>query len=162
VVAKALLHASQDIDMRGILILKFVEARNLEAKDINGTNPFCYAVHTNSYSLAGSSDPYFTLKLGDQHGITRTHYTNLAPIFDETFNFIVDKYQHLLRIEGYDKDVVGKDDPLGVCEINLNDLVAYERKVEWFPLKEVNSGEIRLLTYLIKLDERYAYSTRFT
>jgi Ca2+-binding EF-hand superfamily protein len=120
--------------MKGILILKFVEARNLEVKDVTG-----------------SSDPYFKLRLGDQHGVTRTYYKTINPIYDETFNFIVDDSQHILRIEGYDKDAVGSDDPLGICEIDMNSLVAFQRSVEWYPLKEVKNGEIRLLTLLIDL-----------
>jgi Ca2+-dependent lipid-binding protein len=106
--------------------------------------------------LAGSSDPYFILKLGDQQGITQIILKSLSPTYDQTFTFIVDENQHLLWIEGYDKDAVGKDDPLGMCELDLNTFVAHERKVEWYPLKHAKQGEIRLLTYLINLTVRYA------
>ena len=66
----------------------------------------------------------------------------------------MDEYQHLLRIEGYDKDVIGKDDQLGTCEININNLTAFERRTEWYPLKQATRGEIRLMTLFISLNTR--------
>lgn len=100
------------------------------------------------------------MKLGGQHGTTRIYYKTLDPVYDETFTFIVDDLRHTLRIEGYDKDAVGKDDPLGTCEININNLVAFERKTEWYPLKEAKHGEIRLLTMLINVDARYVLNNK--
>ncbi|KAI9669503.1 MAG: hypothetical protein M1829_005092 [Trizodia sp. TS-e1964] len=119
------------------LILKVVviKARNLAAKDRNGT-----------------SDPYLVVSLGDAKSVTHAVNKTLNPDWNVTFELpIVGSQSLLLECVCWDKDRFGKD-YLGELNVHVEELFqGTEAKLEprWYALTSkrknaVISGEIQL------------------
>ncbi|KAH7149679.1 phosphatidylserine decarboxylase-domain-containing protein [Dactylonectria estremocensis] len=120
------------------LKVSIIKARNLAAKDRNGT-----------------SDPYLVLSLGDARITTHTEPKTLNPEWNVTEEIAITSVQNLvLDVICWDKDRFGKD-YLGEFELALEEIFQNERveqEPKWFPLKSkrpgkktsVVSGEVQL------------------
>ncbi|KAH7148911.1 phosphatidylserine decarboxylase-domain-containing protein [Dactylonectria macrodidyma] len=109
------------------LKVAIIKARNLAAKDRNGT-----------------SDPYLVLSLGDARITTHTEPKTLNPEWNVTEEIAITSVQNLvLDVICWDKDRFGKD-YLGEFELALEEIFQNE-KVEqepsWFPLKSKRPGK---------------------
>lgn len=73
----------------------------------------------------GTSDPYCKVYVGGGVGVmkkTKVIKKNLNPVWNEEFNFTVQKGPPFnLRVVVYDYDSTGKDDPIGTATVNLVD-----------------------------------------
>eukprot|EP01112_Ceratiomyxa_fruticulosa_P009535 TRINITY_DN2491_c0_g2_i1.p1 TRINITY_DN2491_c0_g2~~TRINITY_DN2491_c0_g2_i1.p1 ORF type:complete len:568 (-),score=112.83 TRINITY_DN2491_c0_g2_i1:563-2266(-) len=112
--------------MKGLLIVKVLEARNLIAVDLGKT-----------------SDPYCVLVLGSldygkedlvQRGVGKTIEKNLNPHYDETFNFVVNPENDTLFITVVDRNFLLSDEVLGKCCISIAGLSNYVPTSKWIPL----------------------------
>ncbi|GAB5369587.1 hypothetical protein AAMO2058_001417900 [Amorphochlora amoebiformis] len=102
---KALMPSHGDRIPIGLLRVRVVSAKNLPKMD-----------------LIGSSDPYVKLTLGTriQEEAKTKHISNtLNPFWSEQFVFEVTNSSSILRLEVFDHDMVGDDDPIGHVEIAL-------------------------------------------
>ncbi|KAF7550539.1 hypothetical protein G7Z17_g5654 [Cylindrodendrum hubeiense] len=120
------------------LKVAIIKARNLAAKDRNGT-----------------SDPYIVLSLGDARVTTHTEPKTLNPEWNVTEEIAITSVQNLvLDVICWDKDRFGKD-YLGEFDLALEEIFQNEKAEQeptWFPLKSkrpgkktsVVSGEVQL------------------
>lgn len=118
---KALLPSQGSHVPIGILKVGVLHARNLPRMD-----------------LIGSADPYVKLRLGrrvPQEAQTKVVANNLNPCWEETFVFEVTNSTSKLRIEIWDHDTVGDDDPIGYVDIALKYLAHGELVAGDFYLK---------------------------
>lgn len=98
----------------GLLRINVISAKNLPKMDV-----------------IGSADPYVILKLGTrvpQEAKTKIIFKNLNPCWEEQFVFEVTNATSTLRVEVWDHDLVGEDDPIGFFDISLKYL-AHEQIV---------------------------------
>lgn len=64
--------------------------------------------------VVGKSDPYATLRVGDEEHKTQVMKDNLNPVWNEVFEFVVhDKETGLLKINVVDQERFGKHEPVG-------------------------------------------------
>ncbi|KAH8699947.1 phosphatidylserine decarboxylase-domain-containing protein [Ilyonectria robusta] len=125
------------------LKVSIIKARNLAAKDRNGT-----------------SDPYIVLSLGDARVTTHTQPKTLNPEWNVSQEIAITSVQNLvLDVICWDKDRFGKD-YLGEFDLALEEIFQNEKAEQeptWFPLKSkrpgkktsVVSGEVQLQFCLI-------------
>ena len=113
----------------GFLRFEIKEARNLIPADLNG-----------------KSDPYCVFKIGSQN-VYKTDFISetLFPVWNETFNVALAKLSSdKIRINVFDHDAIGSDDPLGHYELSVNQIVQEGCVSGWYSLKDVATGEINL------------------
>ena len=119
------------IEYLGIVNVRLLECRNLVVKDLT------------------SSDPYCVLRLGSQICKTKTKYSTLNPVYNETFTFSWDGLESLV-VEIFDKDELTKDDHMGLLEVSLQPLLATAGLVieDWVTVrhrkKDRVQGEMKL------------------
>lgn len=106
-------------------IRRIAEAKNLPAADRSGT-----------------SDPYAELDIpGKQLKInqTKTIQKTLNPEWDDEFGFepgFINLQEDVLNIIVYDRDNIGKNDPLGCVSIPFKALLEKKLVNEWLPLNK--------------------------
>jgi hypothetical protein len=120
----------------GTLQVKVVKASNLVPADSNG-----------------KSDPYVTLSVGAFTHKTKVVKKNLNPEWvDEVFlPDILDINAQKLVVKVFDKDVIGKDDPLGDFEFDLSELAKRPNRPteKTIALENVAHGDVTLeLTWM--------------
>ncbi|XP_067459195.1 extended synaptotagmin-3 [Thunnus thynnus] len=118
---------------RGVVRVHLVEARDLVAKD--------------TYMMGmvkGKSDPYATLRVGNRQFKSKTVKENLYPTWNEVFEFVVHEAPgQELEVELYDEDT-DKDDFIGRYQLDFGEVKKEKVMDEWFPLEEVQNGEVHL------------------
>ncbi|KAL1917859.1 uncharacterized protein VTP21DRAFT_3693 [Calcarisporiella thermophila] len=111
------------------LIVTLAEAKDLIGADKNG-----------------SSDPYVKAYVGGKQ-VYKTKYLKktLTPHWDETFDLQMQE-DTSLALHVLDHNTLGSDDPLGKCEINIQELVSNsdQRADIWVPLRDGAEGKVRV------------------
>lgn len=122
---------------QGVVRVKVLEAKDLIKSDISLTGK-------------GKSDPYVVLKVGAKEVKTRIINNTVQPVWNETFEMIVDSADgQLLYIDVFDDDPGSKDDELGRVNMDLSQLKEFGFEDEWLPLEDVKQGMIHIqLTWL--------------
>uniref|UniRef100_A0A673AWE3 Extended synaptotagmin-like protein 2b n=1 Tax=Sphaeramia orbicularis TaxID=375764 RepID=A0A673AWE3_9TELE len=118
---------------KGVLRIHFLEAQDLEVKDI-----FLGGL------IKGKSDPYGILQVGNQMFHSKTIKESLDPKWNEVYEALV--YEHSgqhLEIELFDEDP-DKDDFLGSLMIDMTELHKKQKVDEWFDLEEAPTGKLHL------------------
>lgn len=113
-----------------IVIVKLVEARNLERADF----------------WSGSSDPYVIFALGNYSAKSKVIKRNINPLWNETFGFRINEGDQsaILSILVFDFDNFTPDDFIGSAEINLSEIPCGDLYDKWLKLDNVQTGEIHL------------------
>ena len=130
----------------GILHLELLGAKNLVKADI-----------------AGKSDPYAIITLGDQTHKTDTVKNTQNPEWNFGVDFTIDDATpDSLKIKVFDQDKIGKDKSLGFVslpvQVLLNDSDPNINR--WIPLDGVKSGEVLVATNFRPFDEHERMSGR--
>uniref|UniRef100_UPI00398F4EE9 extended synaptotagmin-1 n=1 Tax=Pristiophorus japonicus TaxID=55135 RepID=UPI00398F4EE9 len=118
---------------RGIIRIHLIEAASLESKDtyVKGI-------------IKGKSDPYAIIRVGTQAFMSKTISENVNPKWNEMYEVIVHEVPgQLLEIEMFDKDP-DQDDFLGRIQLDLGEVMKNKIVDEWFTLKDVERGKVRL------------------
>ncbi|KAL0407624.1 UNVERIFIED_CONTAM: Synaptotagmin-4 [Sesamum radiatum] len=119
----------KDVIIRGVLSVTVISAENLPAKD-----------------LLGKSDPFvvLTMKKSEQKYKTRVLNDTLNPVWNQTFDFVVEDGLHeLLILEVYDHDTFGKD-KMGRCIMTLTRAILEGETKDSFPIDGTESGRLNL------------------
>ncbi|KAI3454221.1 hypothetical protein Pfo_010884 [Paulownia fortunei] len=119
----------KDVIIRGVLSVTVISAEDLPAKD-----------------LMGKSDPFvvLTMKKSEQKNKTRVLNDTLNPVWNQTFDFVVEDGLHeLLILEVYDHDTFGKD-KMGRCIMTLTRAILEEEFTDSFPIDGTESGRLNL------------------
>ncbi|XP_073329093.1 extended synaptotagmin-3 isoform X2 [Pagrus major] len=118
---------------RGVVRVHLLEARDLVAKD--------------TYMMGlvkGKSDPYATIRVGDRHFQSKTIKENLHPVWNEVYEFVVHEAPgQELELDLYDEDT-DKDDFIGRYYLDLGEVKREKELDQWFPLEDVQNGEVHL------------------
>jgi len=125
-----------DFDKGFILCVDVLKARNLVAADPDTVG-----------SGYGTSDPFVTLRFGNQEFRTRVISTTLNPLWNESFEFTVDRNSFgshdCLQVEVWDYDMISDNDPIGECEIEvLGGGPRLPSLDSWLPLRKTKRGEV--------------------
>lgn len=126
---KSTSHTKRDVIIRGVLSVTVISAENLPATDV-----------------IGKSDPFvtLTLKKSGQKEKTRVLNETLNPVWNQTFDFVVEDGLHeLLVLDVYDHDLFGKD-KIGRCLMTLTRAILEGEFRESFPLDGTESGRLNL------------------
>ncbi|KZV41374.1 synaptotagmin-5-like [Dorcoceras hygrometricum] len=121
--------AKKDVIMRGVVSVTVISAQDLPATDI-----------------MGKSDPFVVLmmKKSEQRYKTRVLNDTLNPVWNQTFDFVVDNGLHeLLILEVYDHDTFGKD-KVGRCVMTLTRAVLEGEFTDNFLIDGAKSGSLNL------------------
>ena len=117
----------------GILRVKVVEAKDLEAKDIGLVKK-------------GKSDPYAIVQVGAQSFRTRVIEDNLNPKWNETFEAFVDNSEgQQLGMLIYDEDTSSKDSKIGSLDTGIASAIETGYRDLWLPLEGVKHGRAHLV-----------------
>ncbi|KAJ9702611.1 hypothetical protein PVL29_004380 [Vitis rotundifolia] len=119
----------RDIIVRGVLSVTVISAENLPAVD-----------------LMGKADPYVELimKKSDTKHRTRVVNDSLNPIWNQTFDFVVEDALHdMLILDVWDHDTFGKD-KIGRCIFTLTRVILEGEFRDNFPLEGAKSGSLNL------------------
>ena len=120
-----------DLDAKSYLNIRIICAQNLIVGDI----------------LTQLSDPYVEISFDtfDKKAKTSTKQKTLNPEWNEDFWFYVDAHNEpLVKFEVFDEDVA-KSDFLGRCQVDLKKLNNEERKEMNLELKDVKTGNLRVM-----------------
>ena len=112
-----------DPDMSAVLTIGIIAARGLEAMDSNGT-----------------SDPYVVVHVGSEKRKTKVIQKDLNPQWNEKFDILVTDVQGTLRLQVYDKDLIGSDDLIGETMIPLSTIVGKKLTQKWYTI--LNSSKV--------------------
>ncbi|KAG8381738.1 hypothetical protein BUALT_Bualt05G0003800 [Buddleja alternifolia] len=126
---KAASEMKRDIIIRGVLSVTVISAENLPVTD-----------------LMGKSDPFVVLimKKSEQKKKTRVLNDTLNPVWNQTFDFVVEDGLHeLLIVEVYDHDMFGKD-KMGRCIMTLTRAILEGEFKDSFPIDGTESGKLNL------------------
>ncbi|XP_031101963.1 synaptotagmin-4-like [Ipomoea triloba] len=118
-----------DILFRGVLTVTVISAEELPATD-----------------LTGKSDPFVvvTMKKSDQKNKTRVLNNTLNPVWNQTFDIIVeDGLRDLLIVEVWDHDTFGKD-KIGRCIMTLTRVILECEFTDSFPVDGTKSAKLNL------------------
>ncbi|XP_019173748.1 PREDICTED: synaptotagmin-4-like [Ipomoea nil] len=118
-----------DILFRGVLTVTVISAEELPATDISG-----------------KSDPFvvITMKKSDQRNKTRVLNNTLNPVWNQTFDIIVeDGLRDLLIVEVWDHDTFGKD-KIGRCIMTLTRVILEGEFSDSFPVDGAKTGKLNL------------------
>ncbi|KAL9376207.1 hypothetical protein Peur_030327 [Populus x canadensis] len=119
----------KNVIVRGVLSVTVIAAENLPATDLNG-----------------KADPYVILKMkkSEKKAKTRVLTKNLNPVWNQTFEFVVEDAIHdMLIAEVWDHDTFGKD-KMGRCIMTLTRVLLEGEFQDSFPLDGAKSGKLLL------------------
>ncbi|XP_051933261.1 extended synaptotagmin-1 [Hippocampus zosterae] len=125
---------SQSFGTEGLLRIHLLEARSLIAKDnlMGGLKK-------------GKSDPYVKINVG---GVTfKSHVVkeNLNPTWNEMYEVVLSCHgAQEIQLEAFDKDF-DSDDFLGRFSVKLSEVIGSQYTDQWYTLKDVKSGRLRLI-----------------
>ncbi|KAF2303798.1 hypothetical protein GH714_023480 [Hevea brasiliensis] len=119
----------KNVIVRGVLSVNVVAAENLPAAD-----------------LMGKADPYVVLQMKKSDTKVKTRVVNesLNPVWNQTFDFVVEDALHdMLILEVWDHDTFGKD-KIGRCIMTLTRVLLEGEIQDSFPLDGAKSGKLFL------------------
>lgn len=119
----------KQVIIRGVLSVTVISAEDLPAVD-----------------LMGKADPYVGLTLKKSEAKSKTRVVNdcLNPVWNQTFDFVVEDGLHeMLIAEVWDHDTFGKD-YMGRCILTLTRVILEGEFKDSFPLEESKSGKLNL------------------
>ncbi|KAJ8562284.1 hypothetical protein K7X08_011575 [Anisodus acutangulus] len=119
----------KDVIVRGVLSVTVISADDLAPTD-----------------LMGKADPYVvvTMKKNETKNKTRVVPESLNPVWNQTFDFVVEDGLHdMLIIEVWDHDTFGKD-YMGRCILTLTRVLMEGEYKETFELDGAKSGKLNL------------------
>ncbi|NP_001130533.1 lipid binding protein [Zea mays] len=119
----------KNVIMRGVLSVTVISAEELPPMDIGG-----------------KADPFVVLylKKGETKKKTRVVTDTLNPIWNQTFDFMVEDALHdLLMVEVWDHDTFGKD-YIGRCILTLTRVILEGEFQDTFVLQGAKSGKLNL------------------
>ncbi|OIV99891.1 hypothetical protein TanjilG_26229 [Lupinus angustifolius] len=119
----------REVIIRGVLSVTVISGEDLPATD-----------------LMGKSDPFvvLTLKKGGTKNKTRVVNDSLNPVWNQTFDFVVEDGLHdMLMVEVYDHDTFGKD-YVGRVILTLTRVILEGEYKERFELEGAKSGLLNL------------------
>ena len=109
--------------------------------------------------FGGNSDPYVQLILEGKKEKSTYKPGTLDPVWNEDFVMSVKSKESVLRVEIYDKDMIGDDDLEGIVEIPMVSLLNQQKVDNWYELEnekgEMEKGKIRLKLQLIWSRHQY-------
>ncbi|XP_023636936.1 synaptotagmin-4 [Capsella rubella] len=117
----------KDVIVRGVLSVTVVAAEDLPAVDV-----------------MGKADPFvvITLKKSEAKSKTRVVPDSLNPVWNQTFDFVVEDALHdLLMLEVWDHDKFGKD-KIGRVIMTLTRVMLEGEFQEWYELDGAKSGKL--------------------
>ncbi|XP_062148392.1 synaptotagmin-5-like [Alnus glutinosa] len=126
---KAVIQKKKEVIVRGVFSVTVISAEELPAVD-----------------LMGKADPYvvLTLKKSETRNKTRVVNDSLNPVWNQTFDFVVEDGLHdMLILEVWDHDTFGKD-YMGRCILTLTRVILEGEYKEQFQLDEAKSGKLNL------------------
>ncbi|KAI5679611.1 hypothetical protein M9H77_00838 [Catharanthus roseus] len=119
----------KDVIIRGVLSITVISAEDLAPADI-----------------MGKADPYvvLTMKKSETKNKTRVVNESLNPVWNQTFDFVVEDGLHdMLILEVWDHDTFGKD-YMGRCILTLTRVLLEGEYKESFELDGAKSGKLNL------------------
>ncbi|XP_034223928.1 synaptotagmin-5-like isoform X2 [Prunus dulcis] len=119
----------KEVIIRGVLSVTIISAEDLPPVD-----------------LIGKADPYvvLTLKKSETKNKTRVVNDSLNPIWNQTFDFVVEDGLHdMLILEVWDHDTFGKD-YIGRCIMTLTRVILEGEYKESLPLDGAKSGKLNV------------------
>ncbi|KAI4344197.1 hypothetical protein L6164_011448 [Bauhinia variegata] len=119
----------KEVIVRGVLSVTVISAEDLPAVD-----------------LMGKADPYvvLTMKKSGTRNKTRVVNDNLNPVWNQTFDFVVEDGLHdMLMVEIWDHDTFGKD-YMGRCILTLTRVILEGEYKDRFELDGAKSGYLNL------------------
>ncbi|KAL7181853.1 hypothetical protein ACSBR1_040710 [Camellia fascicularis] len=128
-IAKSGVQKKRNVILRGVLSVTVISAENLPSVDI-----------------MGKSDPYVVLimKKSEQKSKTRVLINTLNPVWNQTFDFVVEDGLHdLLILEVWDHDTFGKD-KMGECIMTLTRVILEGEFTDTFTIDGTKSGKLHL------------------
>jgi len=132
---KLLKMRKQSCRRKGRLLLEeFFSVTVISAEDLPGVD------------LMGKADPYvvLTMKKSETRNKTRVVNDSLNPVWNQTFDFVVEDGLHdMLILEVWDHDTFGKD-YMGRCIMTLTRVILEGEYKEQFQLDEAKSGKLNL------------------
>ncbi|KAE7997685.1 hypothetical protein FH972_002295 [Carpinus fangiana] len=126
---KAVMQKKREVIIRGVFSVTVISAEDLPAVD-----------------LMGKADPYvvLTMKKSETRNKTRVVNDSLNPVWNQTFDFVVEDGLHdMLILEVWDHDTFGKD-YMGRCIMTLTRVILEGEYKEQFQLDEAKSGKLNL------------------
>lgn len=119
----------RDVIVRGVLSVTVISAEDLPIVD-----------------MMGKADPYVVLlmKKSETKNKTRVVNDSLNPVWNQTFDFVVEDGLHdMLILEVWDHDTFGKD-YMGRCIMTLTRVILEGEFKDGFPLDGTKSGRLNL------------------
>lgn len=119
----------RDVIVRGVLSVTVISAEDLPIVD-----------------MMGKADPYVVLlmKKSETKNKTRVVNDSLNPVWNQTFDFVVEDGLHdMLILEVWDHDTFGKD-YMGRCIMTLTRVILEGEFKDSFPLDGTKSGRLNL------------------
>ncbi|OMO73195.1 C2 calcium-dependent membrane targeting [Corchorus capsularis] len=126
---KAVTQKKKEVIIRGVLSVTVISAEDLPVVD-----------------LLGKADPYvvLTMKKSETRNKTRVVNENLNPVWNQTFDFVVEDGLHdMLILEVWDHDTFGKD-YMGRCILTLTRVILEGEYKDTFQLEGAKSGKLNL------------------
>ncbi|PON59494.1 Synaptotagmin-like mitochondrial-lipid-binding domain containing protein [Trema orientale] len=126
---KEITQKKREVIVRGVLSVTVISAEDLPPAD-----------------LMGKADPYvvITLKKAGTKNKTRVVNDSLNPVWNQTFDFVVEDGLHdMLIVEVWDHDTFGKD-YMGRCILTLTRVLLEGEYKDSFQLDESKSGKLNL------------------
>ncbi|KAG8485807.1 hypothetical protein CXB51_019153 [Gossypium anomalum] len=126
---KAVTHKKREIIIRGVLSVTVISAEDLPIVD-----------------LMGKADPYvvLTMKKSELKNKTRVVNDSLNPVWNQTFDFVVEDGLHdMLILEVWDHDTFGKD-YMGRCILTLTRVILEGKYKDCLPLEGAKSGKLNI------------------
>ncbi|KAB2069466.1 hypothetical protein ES319_A08G097400v1 [Gossypium barbadense] len=126
---KAVTHKKREIIIRGVLSVTVISAEDLPIVD-----------------LMGKADPYvvLTMKKSELKNKTRVVNDSLNPVWNQTFDFVVEDGLHdMLILEVWDHDTFGKD-YMGRCILTLTRVILEGEYKDCMPLEGAKSGKLNI------------------
>ncbi|KAL9642086.1 hypothetical protein ABK040_004134 [Willaertia magna] len=117
----------------GVVRVTVISGNNLVAKDVGVFS-------------RPSSDPYVTVRLGNQWYRTDYKTKNLNPTYNQTFTFtnVTNPATDFILFEVFDYDAVGTNDPMGNVSVPLSNLVKGVPQRMTVNLTNVRSGSLTI------------------
>ncbi|TYI14174.1 hypothetical protein ES332_A08G106800v1 [Gossypium tomentosum] len=126
---KAVTHKKREIIIRGVLSVTVISAEDLPIVD-----------------LMGKADPYvvLTMKKSELKNKTRVVNDSLNPVWNQTFDFVVEDGLHdMLILEVWDHDTFGKD-YMGRCILTLTRVILEGEYKDCMSLEGAKSGKLNI------------------
>ncbi|XWS72988.1 hypothetical protein CRYUN_Cryun02cG0087100 [Craigia yunnanensis] len=126
---KAVTQKKKEVIIRGVLSVTVISAEDLPAVD-----------------LMGKADPYvvLTMKKSEARNKTRVVNDSLNPVWNQTFDFVVEDGLHdMLILEVWDHDTFGKD-YMGRCILTLTRVILEGEYKDSLQLEGAKSGKLNL------------------